>query len=90
MNRNRRRAGLCMPGYNWCGPGCSGPGYPTNDVDSCCMQHDICYRTYGNRRVCDQIFLDCLHYKRNRYTKKGRDAAFFYNLIKAKNALWPF
>lgn len=81
----RVRRGLCMPGYNWCGPGCSGPGAPTNDVDACCKMHDDCYKRFGASPGCDQAFLNCLSRKRNPYTKKGRDANFFYNVIRLKN-----
>ncbi|MFZ0475992.1 MAG: hypothetical protein WAM18_11040 [Halobacillus sp.] len=37
MKRYKRpyRPGLCLiPGYRYCGPGCSGPGTPVNAVDA--------------------------------------------------------
>ena len=34
-NKRNRLLGFCIfPGYNWCGPGCSGPDDPANDVDA--------------------------------------------------------
>jgi len=52
MNR-QRKLGFCYPGYKYCGPGCSGPGAPTNAVDACCKQHDECYARYGSTKHCD-------------------------------------
>jgi hypothetical protein len=26
MRRSRNKINTCIPGYNWCGPFCSGPG----------------------------------------------------------------
>nr|WP_304214096.1 Parvovirus coat protein VP1-like protein [Fredinandcohnia onubensis] len=80
----RRGIGFCMPGYRWCGPGCGGSGPPTNQVDSCCMRHDLCYQRYGPSRECDLAFMECLRQQRNRYTKEGRDAAFFYNVMRLR------
>ncbi|MGF9887878.1 hypothetical protein ABEX78_04445 [Priestia megaterium] len=54
------------PGYKWCGPGCSGPGCPVNDVDCCCKYHDLCYEDYGSCHSCDEQFLDCLAPKHTR------------------------
>ncbi|MBD8068166.1 Parvovirus coat protein VP1-like protein [Bacillus sp. PS06] len=88
MNRLYRqrgqRSGLCVRGYRWCGPGCSGPGTPTNAVDSCCKRHDECYRRFGPSAHCDQMFLNCLRPKINPSHKMGRDAALFYNIMKLR------
>ncbi|MDC3417373.1 Parvovirus coat protein VP1-like protein [Aquibacillus salsiterrae] len=83
----RRPPGLCAPGYRYCGPGCSGPGVPVNDVDNCCRIHDACYAKYGPSKKCDAEFLACLRTKINPATKKGRDARFFYNIIRLKSGL---
>ncbi|MGG1291742.1 hypothetical protein ABE218_10345 [Bacillus smithii] len=44
MHRNTRRKkspGFCIfLGYRWCGPRCSGPGAPINDVDACRISND--------------------------------------------------
>ncbi|MER2089353.1 MAG: phospholipase, partial [Sporosarcina sp.] len=47
--RGNGRFRFCiLPGYNWCGPGCNGPGDPINDLDAACKAHDICYRMGKN------------------------------------------
>lgn len=46
-----RLFGFCYPGYRYCGPGCSGPGAPTNPVDACCKYHDECYRYCGDKNI---------------------------------------
>ncbi|WP_174616227.1 phospholipase [Virgibacillus ihumii] len=71
-----------FPGYRWCGPGCSGPGAPINDVDACCKAHDKCYRSSRSKCRCDRAFLDCLQPKVNGNTRKGRQAAAMYNYMK--------
>ncbi|RBW67485.1 phospholipase [Bacillus taeanensis] len=74
--------GFCvLPGYKWCGPGCSGPGAPVNDVDACCKAHDECYSWYGPSCECDLELIHCLAPKVNPYTKKGRDAALLYHYM---------
>lgn len=51
------RFGFCVfPGYRWCGPGCSGPVAPINDVDAACKKHDLCYKRYGDQCACDRAF----------------------------------
>lgn len=75
---------FCMPGYRYCGPGCSGPGAPTNAVDSCCYMHDLCYQRHKDKKYCDEQFQRCLAPKINRYTKEGRDAALFSKVIRMK------
>ncbi|UII54208.1 Parvovirus coat protein VP1-like protein [Cytobacillus spongiae] len=83
-----RGRGICLRGYRWCGPGCSGPGAPTNGVDSCCKLHDECYRKYGRANpYCDTLFINCLKPKMNRHSKQGRDAALFANLIQLRRNL---
>ncbi|MFD2043775.1 Parvovirus coat protein VP1-like protein [Ornithinibacillus salinisoli] len=74
----------CLPGYRYCGPGCSGPGAPVNQLDYYCMQHDACYRQHGSRRVCDDIFLRRLQPYIHRRDQLGRDAAFMYRVISLK------
>lgn len=83
--RRNRKVGLCMPGYNWCGPGCSGPGRPTNPVDYCCMQHDLCYKKYGPTRYCDYMFRNCLRPYTYQRTRMGRDARLFSSVIGIKS-----
>ena len=43
-----------FPGYKWCGPGCSGPRAPINDVDACCQRHDRCLSKGISPCQCDQ------------------------------------
>ena len=87
MKRGRNPYAFCIfPGYKWCGPGCSGPGMPVNDVDACCYQHDLCLRQGIPSCHCDQQFLNCLQPKINPYTQKGRQARLMYNAIKLKTA----
>ena len=76
--------GFCVPGYNWCGPGCNGPGAPTNRVDACCRLHDRCINSYGPSCRCDRQFLNCLHSRINPYSREGQDARFFYNFMRRK------
>lgn len=85
--RERKPLSLCIfPGYRWCGPGCSGPGAPINDVDTCCMRHD----RYLSRGIspckCDDEFMECLRSKMNPRTDKGRKAAIMYNFMKVKTS----
>ncbi|WP_255508022.1 MULTISPECIES: Parvovirus coat protein VP1-like protein [Lysinibacillus] len=79
--------GFCYPGYRYCGPGCSGPGAPTNEVDVCCMYHDLCYLQYGrhHRKYCDELFQQCLYPYINPYSKMGRDARVFSRTMNLKN-----
>lgn len=81
----RNPFGLCIfPGYRWCGPGCSGPGAPINDVDGCCRRHDHCLKSGAHPCQCDFEFMDCLYHKRSRYSEKGRKAALMYDFMKFK------
>ncbi|MFD1205964.1 MULTISPECIES: phospholipase [Sporosarcina] len=82
----RGRKGFCLfPGYNWCGPKCSGPGAPINDVDAACRAHDICYATGRNRCECDREFLRALHSKIDPFTEKGRNARLMYRYMKMQS-----
>lgn len=82
MLRQQQR-GFCFPqGYKWCGPGCSGPGAPINDVDAACRAHDICYQRTGNRCKCDQEFMARLRSKIDPRTEKGRHARTLYNYMR--------
>ena len=74
---------LCiLPGDNWCGPGCNGPGAPINDVDAACKAHDICYREGRSACECDHEFLRRLHSKIDLRTQKGRHARMLYNYMR--------
>jgi hypothetical protein len=89
MQNQRRRSlfSLCIfPGYKWCGPGCSGPGAPINDVDACCQKHDYCLSRGLSACECDSHFLECLRPKMNPYTEKGRKAALMYDFMKVRAA----
>lgn len=86
MNRKKRRTLLpCFYG-NWCGPGCSGPDSPIDDVDRCCKKHDLCYTKNGYfSRSCDKKLLECLRPKIDLQTKKGRAAGVicsYYSLYR--------
>ncbi|WP_430789844.1 phospholipase [Virgibacillus flavescens] len=82
---NRPFPRFCIfPGYNWCGPGCSGPGAPVNKVDAACKAHDECYRRYGSRCKCDKEFLRRLDIYRNPNTREGRQANVMYNYMKVQ------
>lgn len=71
--------GFCVfPGYRYCGPGCSGPGAPINDVDAACRIHDLCYQRYGQSCYCDLTLIKNVKPKINVYTKKGRQALLLY------------
>ena len=84
--RENGRFRFCiLPGYNWCGPGCSGPGAPINDVDAACKAHDDCYRRCGNPCECDREFLNRLHPIINQNTQKGRHARLLYNYMKLQS-----
>ncbi|WP_462408552.1 phospholipase [Neobacillus sp. Marseille-QA0830] len=84
--RKKNPLAFCFPGYNWCGPGCSGPGKPVNDVDTCCYHHDHCIGRGRPACDCDREFLHCLKSKINPSTQKGRDARTMYQFMKLKTA----
>ncbi|WP_085992336.1 Parvovirus coat protein VP1-like protein [Oceanobacillus senegalensis] len=79
----------CLPGYRYCGPGCSGPGAPTNQLDFYCMQHDACYRKnkLNKHKHCDQLFLKQLEPFTRHPGKIGKDARFMYRIMKLKQGL---
>ncbi|QAS52625.1 phospholipase [Halobacillus litoralis] len=78
-----RKPGFCIfPGYNYCGPGCSGPGAPVNAVDAACKEHDECYRYYGDYCACDTAFIKQLEMLQNPYTIEGRHARTMYKYMK--------
>jgi hypothetical protein len=82
MRRSRNRYNTCIPGYNWCGPFCSGPGNPINQVDECCKKHDICYknRRYGSCS-CNRKFRNCLKPLITTKSREGQTAAMLYKII---------
>lgn len=83
MTKRKRQLGFCIfPGYKWCGPGCSGPGNPINDVDACCKAHDECLNSGRSQCECDREFRNCLRPKINFYSKKGIIASIMYFYIK--------
>ena len=75
MNRKKERksqSGFCIfPSYKFCGPNCSGPGKPFNEVDDCCKKHDECLQKHP-QCYCDQKFRECLRPKVNLTSDKGR------------------
>ena len=78
MKRGKSTTGFCLfPKYNWCGPGCSGPGGPYNDVDACCQGHDECLKRHS-QCYCDKKFRKCLRPKVSLTGEKGRVAAIMY------------
>jgi hypothetical protein len=81
--RKRSSPGFCIfPEYKWCGPGCSGPGEPINEVDEACREHDLCYQKYGPDCRCDREFLSQLKPHVDFHTRAGRDAMIFYHYMK--------
>lgn len=79
---------LCLfPGYRWCGPGCSGPGAPVNEVDACCMRHDLCLQKGYHSCYCDRQFMKCLDHYRTPMTPSGRHANLMYQFMKVKTSL---
>lgn len=80
MGRKKRKRSLtCLYG-NWCGPGCSGPDSPIDDVDNCCKKHDKCYEKNGYfSGKCDKKLLKCLRSKIDNETEKGRAAGIIYS-----------
>ncbi|NBJ69465.1 MULTISPECIES: phospholipase [Clostridia] len=84
--RHRRETTSCFPGgYRWCGPGCSGPGEPINDIDAICKAHDMCYRRSRDRCKCDKAFLERMRLKIDPRTAKGRHARTMYNYMRLQS-----
>ncbi|WP_342577457.1 phospholipase [Psychrobacillus sp. FSL K6-2843] len=80
--RRKRKRSFCVPGYNWCGPGCSGPGAPVNEVDATCMMHDFCYESGRSQCECDREFIERLRPLVNRHTESGRHARLMHNYMR--------
>ncbi len=81
----RTKKGFCIfPGYRYCGPGCSGPGFPINDVDAACKMHDECYEMYGPCLECDLEFMDRLREEMQYDTEEGRHARIMYRFMRVK------
>lgn len=60
----------CIHG-RWCGPGCSGPGPPIDEIDACCKAHDECYERRGYWDcVCDNELLNCLRPLQDRFVAR--------------------
>src|SRR5262249_32622593 len=73
----------CVYG-KWCGPGCSGPGAPVDNVDQCCQAHDQCYTDRGYFACsCDKRLLACIAPKRDMSTPKGRAAWAVWSAFRA-------
>ncbi|WP_163539748.1 phospholipase [Gracilibacillus sp. YIM 98692] len=85
-HRRRRRPRLCIfSGYNWCGPGCSGPGEPINAVDAACKAHDKCYQRNVDRSGCDEAFIKRLEAFQNPYSREGRHARLMLQYMKIQH-----
>ena len=82
QRRNNRIRFCVLPGYNWCGPGCNGPGAPINEVDTACKAHDDCYRRGKHPCECDQEFLNRLRSPNKFNTQQGRHARLLYHYMK--------
>ncbi|WP_147058506.1 phospholipase [Sporosarcina luteola] len=81
--KDNKRIRFCVfPGYNWCGPGCSGPGYPVNKVDALCKAHDECYRLNGDRCYCDSELLRRLRPYLAEDTQMGNHARNLHNYMR--------
>ncbi|MEK4520832.1 phospholipase [Psychrobacillus sp. FSL W7-1457] len=85
QQRRKRKRGFCLPGYNWCGPGCSGPGAPVNEVDAACMMHDLCYESGRGKCDCDHEFLKRLSPLVNPHTELGRHARLIHNYMRVRS-----
>ncbi|WP_219914656.1 phospholipase [Thalassobacillus sp. CUG 92003] len=86
MRRNPYNQRWCVfPGYNWCGPGCSGPGAPINRLDACCQAHDECYRVYGDYCYCDRMMLRAVAPLITPETKEGRHAKKVYDYMRLQS-----
>ena len=84
MSTKNNRSPFCIfPNYRYCGPGCSGPGQPYNDVDGCCQAHDRCLEKHS-QCYCDRKFLECLRPKAKLTTSKGRIATLMYIYMKVQ------
>nr|WP_082732065.1 phospholipase [Sporosarcina sp. HYO08] len=89
--RFHRKPRFCIfPGYNWCGPGCNGPGPPINELDAACKAHDKCYQRGRCACECDQEFLCRLRRlcdKIDPCTQEGRHTRFLYRYMKLQTLI---
>lgn len=74
-----------LPGYNWCGPGCSGPGEPINEIDAVCKVHDECYKYYGDKCHCDEELMRNLSPYLEEQSLEGRHARLLNNYMKMQS-----
>ncbi|MHC8517774.1 phospholipase [Sporosarcina sp. ITBMC105] len=87
QRRGFRRPRFCVfPGYNWCGPGCSGPGAPVNRVDAACKAHDECYLSGRSRCECDREFMHRLEREIDSTKPESRHARILYRYMKLQSA----
>jgi hypothetical protein len=88
QNRKEGFRFCVFPGYNWCGPGCNGPGEPINRVDAACKAHDRCYRRGRHRRACDKEFIRRLQPLIELDTQEGHHARVIYHFMRVKMFLF--
>ena len=82
VKKGKTLSSTCIfPRYKWCGPNCSGPDAPINDVDACCKAHDECLQVYSDC-TCDRKFIKSLRSKINITTEKGKVAFLMYLYMK--------
>lgn len=84
MTNLRRQSMFCFPGYRWCGPWCSGPGQPINQVDACCMYHDQCLRSGFSPCACDERFMECLRPMMHGPYPMNRHARIMYSAMRLR------
>lgn len=83
--KSSRRPKFCIfPGYNWCGPGCCGPGPPINKVDAACKTHDTCYVDSTNRYTCDCELIRNLEPYLNASGDEGKHARIIHRYMKVQ------
>ncbi|KEF37951.1 Parvovirus coat protein VP1 [Schinkia azotoformans MEV2011] len=86
LQKRKSSLRFCIfPGYNWCGPGCSGPGAPINAVDAACRAHDLCYRRNRNPCECDREFMRRLERQINLRTEEARHARMLHQYMKLQS-----
>lgn len=62
-------------------------GAPVNEVDACCMRHDLCLQKGYHSCYCDRQFMKCLDHYRTPMTPSGRHANLMYQFMKVKTSL---
>lgn len=82
---NFRKPRCAFSGYRWCGVRCSGPGAPVNEIDACCMRHDLCLHRGIHPCQCDHTFMECLRPKMRGHSRESRHASLMYHAFKLKN-----